>query len=288
MFKDLYKNANDKIPVDDAYLRVMEKVTQKSTKTKYKYAKIASLAACFVLTVSMISVYESSKNHESFDITPKSETVSTVKEQDVTNSDMPENTPVSEPKSTAAPKVKPASRVSSVKILAVAPTVSEEPDGEAPEKDTMIVKNPGAPQTGAALAARLIMQDAVTAEEYSIYLGKNIEETVDLPDEFKSESPKEQILSLEDGDDFNDTWTFYFTDGEGSVFINTTKKTEKIENVLENADYTKSIVSGYEAVVFEEDMQKTAFLAAQGIGYTVEGHNISDDDFEKMLISLTK
>ena len=58
MFKDLYKKANDAIPTEDAYLRVMEKVNAKPTKTKYSYGKIAALAACFILTISLVTVYE--------------------------------------------------------------------------------------------------------------------------------------------------------------------------------------------------------------------------------------
>ena len=109
-----------------------------------------------------------------------------------------------------------------------------------------------------------------------------------MPENYKNESPTEQILSLEDDENFNDSWTYYFTDDENTVFINTTKKTDYVESIVENDAYEKSSISGYDAVIFEEESQKNAYFVAEDIGYSVATNGVSDQDFENILVSLTK
>lgn len=391
MFKDLYKNANDKIPTDDAYRRVMERVSQESPKTKYSYKKVAMLAACFVLTISMISVYENytSKIEKEFEVIPKPTRVATTTpEQDVTPSAAPivepamevsenkEKADLSEPKKKTPASKSKQEATDEINVPVVAETivpeetwdeviepkgivikstdkknspqttdqiptlastsedndtstpvahedntfvvsetktpenVNQEPATEVampamenvtePEQKpasgggssyrrTKIVKNQGMPEESLTSVARFSVHgEAITNEEYSRYLGKDVEAAVNLPENFVKETASEQILSLDDDENFNDQWAYYYTSDESSLFINTTKKTENIENIIENADYSKSNISGYDAVIFEEDVQKTAYMVAEDIGYSVTGIAVSDETFENVLISLVK
>lgn len=355
MFKDLYNSANDKIPTEDAYLRVMKKVESGPRKNKYGYVKVAALAACFLLTVSTISVYEkhSSKKTGSLDIVVSTEYTQPTETSEpivIPKSLTPEQEDNNEPQvesviipviETPAPTVKPSKKTQTVPstkptqiqdkkstpISVVKPeeltvettNITETPKNEITEKEVSteipteipsvqespvidtpqntivetstnnIVKNQGIPEDiGISLAKYALDGDVVTKEDYSIYIGKNIEENVVLPDSFKNETSDDHILHLEDDENFNDEWTYYFTSDESSVFINTTKKTEKIKAVIENEAYTKSNISECEAVVFEEDVQKTALFVNEEIGYSVTGINVSDEVFEDLVSSLVK
>lgn len=281
MFSDLYKKANDKIPTDDAYLRVMDSVNAKSGKNKYGFAKFALLAACFILTVSMISVYENFMPAEEVPfevITPDTlETdapILATQKKPAVVTQTPEPAIIAEP--TLAPEI-------------VEPEVSAEPvatEIEVPEN--YFVKNQGIPENIGTSVARFTLGDTVTKDTYYEYLGKNVEETLALPEGFINETPDEHILCLEENENFDDRWTFYFTQGENSIFITTTKNTENILNLLSNESYEKSNVFGISAVLFEDDLQKIACIQAGGISYTISSYGVSDADFENLIISLTK
>lgn len=261
MFKDLYKSANDKIPTGDAYLRVMEKVNAKPEKSKYPYMKVAALAACFVLTVAMVSVYENNKHQAELPIEPTNVVTETI----------PEPVAIQEvvtPEPVKKPQTNPVSKK---------------------QESTKIVMNAGMPEEAGIAVARFMQEGSVvTSEMYKEYIGKDVEGAVLLPDGYENLSPEEQILVLEEGENFNDKWTYYFEGEESSVFITTSKNTEDVKSVLENPEYEKSNISGVCAVVFSEEMQKTAFFEAESIGYTVTGMNVSDGDFENILTSLVK
>ncbi len=283
MFKDLYKNANDKIPTEDAYLRVMESVNTKSRKTKYSYAKIAALAACFLLTVSMISVYEH--------FAPKEE----VPFEIIT----PENLPATTPTATQKPVNQP-------RVISVTDTQAHlsEPSGEpvtvseitepAAEPDVIesnektFVKNQGIPENIGTAVARFTLGDTVTKDTYYEYLGKNVEGSLVLPEGFLNETPDAHMLCLNENENFDDRWTFYFTKDDSSIFITTTKNTGNVLNLLNNESYEKSDVFGTRAVVFEEEMQKIACIEADGIAYTLSSYGVSDEDFENLIISLVE
>lgn len=260
MFKDLYKNANDKIPTEDAYLRVMERVAGESKKSKYPYIKVAALAACFILTVAMVSVYESNKHSKQPPMTPVNIVTETIP------------SPVAEQEA-----IKPK--------VTVKPQAAVAPKPES----TKIVYNQGLPEgTGVSVARFTLEGEVVTSDMYKKYLGKDVEAAVLLPEGFENQSPEEQILVLEGGESFNDQWTYYFEDEESSIFINTSKKTDNVKNVLANTEYEKSDILGCDVVIFSEEMQKTAFFENESIGYAVTGMNVSDSDFETLLKSLVK
>lgn len=61
MFKDLYKQANDKIDTESPKSRVMARLAKKSpapARKSYKAAKVAALAACLVITIAAAGIYE--------------------------------------------------------------------------------------------------------------------------------------------------------------------------------------------------------------------------------------
>ena len=274
MFKDLYKKANDKIPTQDAYLRVMEKVDSKHRKNKYNYAKFALLAACFLLTVSMISVYENFAPKEDipFEVVTQ-ETLTTPSPKAKT---VPENTPAV----TAQEKV---DQTELCGYPTASPEVTEE---EKPE--ISFVKNQGIPENIGTNVARFTLGDTVLKDTYYEYLGKNVEDSLLLPEGFVNETPDEHNLCLSESENFDDRWTFYFTQEENSIFITTTKNTETILNILNNESYEKSNISGVNAVLFEQDSEKIACLEVSGIAYTLSSYGVSDEDFENLIISLTK
>ena len=277
MFKDLYKKANDKIPTEDAYLRVMDKVEAKSKKTKYSYAKVALLAACFLLTVSMISVYEN--------FAPKEEVPFEVLTPETLTTDAPKVS-----KSVPTPETTPAvvveEKVEQAELCGY-PTVSPEVAEEVTFENSFF-KNQGIPENIGTNVARFTLGDTVLKETYYEYLGKNVEESLALPEGFINETPDEHKLCLEENENFDDRWTFYFTKGENSIFITTTKKTENILSVLNSETYEKSTVSGITAVWFEQDLEKIALIEVGGIAYTLSSYGVSDQDFENLIISLTK
>ena len=299
MFKDVYKKAVDQIPTEDAYLRVMEKVNSQPQKTKYSYAKVVALAACFLLTVSMISVYE---NFAPKEPTPSQLPIPTpvavvsdsteppARTPNVQTRDIPQkDVPKTEPTATTVPETVP--EAISTSEPTVAPVIEGSdapvPTPSEPEKNGLL-KNAGIPENLGIAVARFTLGDTVTKATYYEYLGKNVDENLVLPEGFTNETPDEHILCLTPGEDFNDRWTFYFSGGENSIFITTTKSTENISSILASEEYEKCDISGISATVFEDGLQKVACLLEGDIGYTVSSYGVSDEDFEKLLISLIK
>lgn len=286
MFKDLYKNANDKIPTDDAYLRVMESVNTKSRKTKYSYAKIVALAACFLLTVSMISVYENFAPKEEVPfqvIQPENLPVKTqVEILGTPEPVLPRVTVVSE---TPVPSSEPEPQPTEEVIIPDQP-LTETEEEIAPIQENSFVKNQGIPENIGTSVARFTLADTVTKDAYYEYLGRNVEESLVLPDGFLNETPDEHVLCLEEGENFDDRWTFYFNSEESSIFITTTKNTQNVMNLLSNESYQKSSVLGTEVLLFEDDMQKIACINAGGISYTLSSYGVSDEDFQNLIISI--
>jgi len=291
LFKDLYKNANDKIPTEDAYLRVMESINTKSRKTKYSYAKVVALAACFLLTVSMISVYENfaPKEEVPFEvITPENLITDAPAVAKVTPE--PENQPrVASIVETSAPVIE-ADPVETepVKALETSEPAQETEITEiiTPEPENSFVKNQGIPENIGTAVARFTLGDTVTKDTYYEYLGKNVEEFLNLPEGFVNETPDEHMLCLEAGENFDDRWTFYFTKDDSSIFITTTKNTENVFNLMSNELYEKSNVSGIDALLFEEEMQKIACIEIDGIAYTLSSYGVTDEDFQNLIVSL--
>jgi len=262
LFKDLYKKANDRIPTEDAYLRVMEKVNAKPKTIKYSYGKIAALAACFILTISLVSVYENAVQNrkEPFgQITKENIPVPAVN---------PETEPqTEEPTPEATPEVR----------------VTPESAGEK-----RYVKNQGIPENMGVGVVRFSAGESVTEEEYFEYLGRNVIEGISLPQGFTDQSTKEHILTFTEGEEFNDRWTFYFAGDEATIFVTTTKRTEDVSQYVDNQEYEKSKLKETDAVVFEDEEQKVACFVSEDVGFTVFAYGVSDVDFEKLLTSLIK
>ena len=283
MFKYLYKKANDAIPTNDAYLRVMEKVSAEPRKTKYSYGKIAALAACFILTVSLISVYEKSAPQKEEPFAPVSET----------NMPVPNVTPSATPKvqKTATPREQDIAVVEATQppiaepVETLEPTVIPEVE---PVNASAYVKNQGIPENIGVGVAKFTLGEPVTEDAYFEYLGKNVTEGIVLPEGFLNQSSKEHVLTLTEGEEFNDRWTFYFADDEGSIFMTTTKSLENVENLLGNEEYAKSNIGGCDVVIFEEELERIACFVSGDVGYTVSSYGVQDEDFEKLLTSLIK
>jgi len=231
LFKDLYKKANDTIPTEDAYLRVMEKVNAQPQKTKYGYTKYIAVAACFILMVSVVSVFRSMS---------------------------PDN---NSPRGTQLSQVAEAG----------------------------FVKNPNIPDGfGTAIVRMMPEGETVTAEDYCQYIGKDIVNSVVLPKEFENYSMPDAVLCFEEGEAFNDKWTYNFSSDSGAVYISTTKKTDEVAAIIFNSDYQKSNVLGTDIVVFDDGFQKIACFTISDVAYTVTGMEISDDVFGNVVISLLK
>lgn len=283
MFKDLYKKANDRIPTEDAYLRVMEKVNAKPKTIKYSYGKIAALAACFILTVSLISVYEKAtdKTEEPFapitaenlptpNANPEGNSV-------VQNEVTPPEQGIAVVNVTPDPTAEP--------VATETPAVTQEPE---PKPENVYAKNQGIPENIGVGVAKFTLGEPVTEEAYFEYIGKNVTEAIVLPEGFTNQSSKEHVLTLTEGEEFNDRWTFYFASEEGTIFVTTTKAPFNVQSILDNEEYLKSSISECDVVIFEEELEKIACFISGDVGYTVSSYGVSDEDFEKLLTSLIK
>ena len=56
--------------------------------------------------------------------------------------------------------------------------------------------------------------------------------------------------------------------------------------VMSNELYEKSNVSGIDALLFEEEMQKIACIEIDGIAYTLSSYGVTDEDFQNLIVSL--
>lgn len=320
MFKDLYKQANDKIDTQDAKARVMQRLSQPAPVRKsYPVAKIATLAACFVLTVAAAGIYENMQKDTDNPLEIPSTNTAVVAQTDV-----PPVAAYSEPEAKAKPSVeKSATKKAGVVNETFAPVKPQDTadvltDAAIPEAVTEIIAEPTPeaesaqqePVTsgggGGAATARSMPADTadgvdlasgfslptsrgvpVSAEEYCEYIGADIPKRVALPDGVKDETVPVQFVTVgENGEYLEDNFTFLFMGNGKSVQIETTKNTGNIQDKIKSPDYEKSKVCGFDAAVHAENGILQAYMAAADVGYCVTTVNCSEEELKNVLESL--
>lgn len=323
LFKDLYKKANDSIPAEDAYANVMQRIERSSANTKHRrIGEIAALAACLIFTFATVSIYERQQEKLPAEEVQLIDTVDTAEatETGVPSTPEPEKAEAAPKKTEAAPT--PAEK-KSVKTPEYTPSAKQETENAATEKTakadtdaasqtTAAAVDKFAPQEkrrttklninepakssggGASAAALQISEDAqptreVTLSEYYEYLGKNIVESIALPDGFENITQDAAVFTLNSENNFeNDKWGFIFQNGEKSAEIVTTKHTETVQKYIDRGDYLKSTVCGIDAVVLNDGDFYKAHLVAGGIGYSVSTYGLTQSEVENLLVSLVQ
>lgn len=323
MFKEAYKRANDSIPTQDAKKRVMDNLKNPpAAKSPYrKITEAAALAACLVFTFAAVSAYNRFESGRKKDIIWQytAENVNSVntnpteKDDEYGTAGTAENADSSytahsksgdaerEKKSTAkaaSPKqyTSENKNIPSEKNEPVKETASSYEDNTPVsasfESKTEISVNHisgASPEAlSAVYAAREITpKTEITVGEYYEYLGKNIEESVSVPENFENMTQETAYFEInEDGIFKNDEWNFIFAAENGSVEITTSKNTEKIDEYIGCEDYAKSTVSGKEAVVTESESVYGAYMTSGEVGYSITAFGIDEAQLEELLVSL--
>lgn len=324
MFKDMYKRANDSLPIDGAKARVMARLEKPAVVRPYKnrVLEIAALAACLVFTFAAVSIYRDFENNnieQNVIITPDTPTSEPInlQEQENVQETIKEDSIEIEKKVQApikkeiVPKLEsPQKEVASVQIEEK-PSVSRSIKVEeravpkievaaeeiaSQEIKTAIVINEEKPVSGggSAAAARYMMRDAqplkeLTKEEYYGYLGKNIEECVQLPEGFENITQDAAAFEAdEEGNYKNDEWSFVFQKEEKAVEVITTKNAETVQDFIDREDYSKSTVCGVDAVVTKDDAVYRAYMVSEEIGYKITASGLMEAEVEGLLVSLVK
>ena len=324
MCKDMYKRANDSLPIDGAKARVMARLEKPAVVKPYKRAlEAVALAACLVFTFAAVSIYRDFENNnieQNVIIKPDTPTNTSepinlqvqeiVQETIKEDSIEPEKKVQAPIKKEIVPKLEsPQKEVASVQIEEK-PSVSRSIKVEeravpkievaaeeiaSQEIKTAIVINEEKPVSGGgAAAAALYMRDAqplkeLTKEEYYGYLGKNIEECVELPEGF--ENITQDAVSFEtdeEGSYKNDEWSFVFQKEEKAVEVITTKNTETVQDFIDREDYSKSTVCGVDAVVTKDDAVYRAYMVSEERGYKITAAGLMETEVEGLLVSLVK
>ncbi len=321
LYKDLYKRANDSIVTDDAKMRVMARL-QKAEKRSVpvrRVSQFAALAACLVLTVAALNIYNNFEKEQSTEFPY-------IQDAEVVPTALPTAQPVAEAEATPQPAVKTAEKPvlretkrvePASEVKSAVPLVAEEPVKETVEpepiaepiacefenidntavieepKEAEIFINEGISEDTAPMPAAFSRNigriEEVTLSEYYEYIGKDVAAAAKLPDGFTLNT--QDVALFEVGDDGaykSDEWCFIFENEEKSVEIITTKKTDNVSAVIENEAYKKSVVCEKPAVVLKQDDFYKAYLVSEEVGYTVGSTGLSEDDVSELLVSLAK
>lgn len=309
MFEDLYKQANDKIDIDAPKSRVMARLSKSHAsvvRKSHKLAKVAALAACFVLTIAVAGIYENVEKETLPQLAIKTAGIPTEAGKTADTPVAPTNAPVAKKAAAPAPATPKAQKQTAVsqdvqeQIVAeykpeasvdAATTNAQEEKapsqsgggGSAKAKSALVVNEASIEASGAVAARTMIISEekSVSVEEYCEYLGKNIPEVVNLPAGVENETTPVQNLPANE-----DKFTFLFAGDEKLIKIETTKNTEAVQEMLENPAYEKSLIENNEAVVLRESESMKAYLAPGGIGYEVTMVNCTEPELENLLISL--
>lgn len=299
MFKDLYKQANEKIDTLDAKARVMKKIACPAPVRKsYPVARVAALAACFVLTVAAAGIYENMQKEIDNPLEIPTTNIEVVTKTDASPVAAYGETETTKRETKASPTTKnsvanrevianettlPVKEQDTDSVLAdtATPEVTEENASEAAlaiepvAQEEHITSGSGGVAMARMAESDMVMFEGVigeavevSPEEYCEYLGKNIPEIAQLPDGVEDHTKAQQLLADDNGNYIDDTFTFLF---EGSGKIITIKTTKNMETILENP---------------ENEMVLNEQFEADGIGYAITATNCTEDEFEKIVFSL--
>ena len=248
MFKDIYKQANDRIDESSAKSRVIAKLNKPVPVRRVKSgARIAAIAACFVLTIAVAGVY--GRMHKDTALPTPGEMVRTADfSQDA--------------------ETKTGLAMTDASGLVVNQGLD----------DTNFAL--------AAYSEPGENEREVSALEYCEYLGKNIPMIASVLG-MTDDTPKTQVLGIGDSGEYtDDSYEFMLTDGDKSYKIETTKNTDEITEKIENPDRTKCQIGGMDAVVMAEDGVMKAYFVSDGIGYTIIAFGCEADELENLILAL--
>lgn len=318
MFKDIYKQANDKIDTDAPKSRVMAKLSKNPApvvRKRYSAAKVAALAACFVLTIAAAGIYENMQKEMPHTLIEKTAEITADTEKEANTPEAFQNDTVAQ-KTAEAPKVartaKPSPKTvpqSSSKSEHAA--MGENSEGANKQETTVAVRQApveAASETDVGVGASYFDEGAEeetqseavnsdvaiarfsldSAEEKIVLdedccqaLGKNIPENVVLPDGVTNKTNPEQIMSAEE-----DKCTFLFAGNNKTIRIEATKTTDAVQAVIDNPVYEKRYIGESPAVVLKENGTLKAYLVSEGVGYIVTAENCTESETEELLKSL--
>lgn len=319
MFKDIYKQANDKIDTDAPKSRVMAKLSKNPApvvRKRYSAAKVAALAACFVLTIAAAGIYENMQKEMPHTLIEKTAEIAADTEKEANTPEAFQNDTVAK-KTAEAPKVartaKPSPKTvpqSSAKSEPAA-AMGENSEGANKQETTAAVRQApveAAGETDVGVGASYFdegaeeetQSEAVNSgvaiarfsldsaqekialdEDYRQALGKNIPENVVLPDGVTNKTNPEQIMSAEE-----DKCTFLFAGDNKTIQIEATKTTDAVQAVIDNPVYEKRYIGESPAVVLKENGTLKAYLVSEGVGYIVTAENCTESETEELLKSL--
>lgn len=322
MFKDIYKQANDKIDTDAPKSRVMAKLSQTPSpamKKRYRVTRVAALAACFVLTVAAAGIYENMQREIDTPITLTEKTPKTTAEPDISEdtSDIPEKEPVvqktaktSKPARTAVPSTKAALK-SSAGTEPVAAVIENSEETLQNEKETSAVVSetpvPTADETPVVAGAGYFPQTeevdelgasggGAVAARFS--LEADLEKTV-LAERFCEEIGKNipEIVALPQGvtdktslkqsiPQGEEKCIFLFAGENKTIQIEANKTAETVQTVIDNPAYEKRYIGESPVLVLEENGTLKGYLVSDSVGYTVTAVNCTENEMEDLLVSL--
>lgn len=140
------------------------------------------------------------------------------------------------------------------------------------------------------------LTEKMTLSEYADYLGADVEKSLVLPKDMKSETGRTAYISKdENGDTAYDDFCFYYT-GENDRYVSviTSKNTEYAQEMLLSDSYKKVTVNGLKWAISEnsgnsenEDF-KTAVTVKNDVSFTVNSYKLTDSEQEKILISISE
>lgn len=320
MFKDIYKQANDKIDTDAPKSRVMAKLSKNPApvvRKRYSAAKVAALAACFVLTIAAAGIYENMQKEMPHTLIEKTAEITADTEKEANTPEAFQNDTVAK-KTAEAPKVartaepspKTVPQSSSKSESAAMGKINEETMQNKQDDAAAVRQAPveAAGETDAGAGAsyfdegaeeetqsEAVNSDVAIArfsldsaqekialdEDYRQALGKNIPEIVVLPDGVTNKTNPEQIMSAEE-----DKCTFLFAGNNKTIRIEATKTTDAVQAVIDNPVYEKRYIGESPAVVLKENGTLKAYLVSEGVGYIVTAENCTESETEELLKSL--
>lgn len=304
MFKDLYKQANDKIDTEAVRSRVTARLERETTPIhagSRHIGRYAALAACFILTLAAASVYESFQKKNKNDILYPTDAAVVSKseafpEKSAAYGEETENTytsgstvdkktqksvtPAPSPK--AEPKIEPSESEATINedipVLhaAAEADLSEHNETEdAAQSDVATHSSEIAVAAAGGGSSRMAASRSEHVDAYYGSVAENITAYAVLPDGFKYTSAVPFTADAQENQSVGKQ-SFLFEKGDAYVNITITKNTAEIQAEMNAADDR----------AFNEDSSFTAYLISNGIGYEITGIGISESELDALLVSL--
>lgn len=309
MFKDIYKAACDDIKPDPYLIgKIIDKSQCKSRPVYFRYAFSACAAAIALAVMIPTFLNNSGTNIMNSDVTPPKNAVRNIVQTEIapapiqnSSETIQDTTPA--PAYVADEVVKPEPKeensAPSGSLESVIHVIKDNTKDNQIQTPVVMSVNNISENIGiaGAYSRHMMLSDDFTEIEYEEmsvndyfnYIGFSPDK-LEIPEGLTADYDSSAVVTIEKTDNgiSSDAATFTFS-GDSFVSVTTSTNSENVSAVLENEEYEKTQIGENSVVVtFDGSVYQGYYITPEGTAVTITSVDLTEEQFEKLIISATE